>query len=371
MDFKKIDISKFQRNSSFYGEIPLLLSVKSFDLEAIRKRYIKSKQNVSSRVGSVERRKITTGGIVKLTIKNGTLTQEEILTKIPEPRGIDSFNDLIAISSENKVFIISGIDIKEISNPWFSYIHTVNFDRKSAEKILVSSSGYDAIFEYDLKTKSKTYEWFAWENGFSHGYDPQTGKKFYLTRKEEDYLRYKEQGEECIFISDPVKQILPTAKRSAFINSVVYDPENHENIIATFFHIGAVFNINRISNKTSKKLDGLKSPHGGQKFKNAYLGTSTSGGMVVAGTLDQKVGYYFNSLPGKPKYIGDLEWLQNSIVVDDNIVTIDSNRNSFVIFNPEKKYIDIIPFNMNWAIQDLIVSVPTSLHLSYIRELGA
>ncbi|OQX73195.1 MAG: hypothetical protein B6D61_12780 [Bacteroidetes bacterium 4484_249] len=370
MGFEKIDISKFRRNSSFYGEIPLLLSVKSFDLEAIRKRYIKSRQNVSSRVGSVERRKITIGGIVKLTIKNSVLTEEEILTKIPEPRGIDSFNGRIAISSENKVFIISSTNINEISNPWFSYIHTVNFDRKSNDRILVSSSGYDAIFEYDLNTKSKTYEWFAWENGFSHGYDPQTGEKFYLTRKEKDYLKFKEQGNECIFIANPVKQVLPTAKRSAFINSVVYDLENHDNIIATFFHIGAVFNINKKSNKTTIKLDGLKSPHGGQKFKNAYLGTSTSGGMVVAGTLDQKVGYFFNSLPGKPKYIGDLEWLQNSIIVNDNIVTIDSNRNSFVIFNPEKNVFDIIPFNNNWAIQDLIVSNPKPSHLSLIKGLG-
>ena len=371
MNTKKIDISKFRRDSSFYGEIHLLLTVKSFDLEAIRKRYIKSRQNVSSRVGSVERRKISIGGIVKLTIHKGVLSQDEILTKIPEPRGIDSFNDLIAISSENMVFIISGTDIKEISNPWFSYIHTVNFNRKSKERILISSSGYDAIFEYDLNTKNKTYEWFAWENGFSHGYDPQTGNKFYLTRKEEDYLRYKELGEECIFIADPVNQILPTAKRSAFINSVVYDLENHKDIIATFFHIGAVFSISKTSNKTTKRLDGLKSPHGGRKYGNGYLGTSTSGGMVVTGTLDRKVGYFFNSLPGKPEYLGDLEWLQNSIVVNNNIVTIDSNRNSFVIFNPEKKYIDIIPFNTNWAIQDFIVSVPKSSHLSFIRELGA
>ena len=41
---KRIDISKFQRDSSFYGQIDLLLTVKSFDLQAIRKRYLESKK---------------------------------------------------------------------------------------------------------------------------------------------------------------------------------------------------------------------------------------------------------------------------------------------------------------------------------------
>ena len=52
----KIDLSQFQRDHSFYGELNLLLTVKSFDLQAIRKRYLASKKN--KRAGSVERRKV-------------------------------------------------------------------------------------------------------------------------------------------------------------------------------------------------------------------------------------------------------------------------------------------------------------------------
>ena len=51
----KIDLSQFQKDHTFYGELNFLLTVKSFDLQAIRKRYLASKKN--NRSGSVERRK--------------------------------------------------------------------------------------------------------------------------------------------------------------------------------------------------------------------------------------------------------------------------------------------------------------------------
>jgi len=371
VNINKIDISRFQQNSSFYNRLQFLLTVKSFDLAAIRKRYIKSrKNNTSERVGSVERRKVTEGGIVQLEIDNGSVKNHQILARVPEPRGVDSHKGKIALSSENKVYIISGNEVKEFSDPWFSYIHTVNFERSGQNALLVSSSGYDAIFEYDLDTLSKNYEWFAWENGFSHGLDPKTGKKFYLTRRKDVYQQHKSQGEECIYINDPDSQVLPTAKRAAFINSVVYDSINEQEIIATFFHEGAVYSINKETNQAVLKLDGLKSPHGGQRSAGGFIGTSTASGMVVNGNIENKIMYLFHSLPGKPDSLGDLEWLQNSIVVDNNIITIDSNRNSFVIFNPEKKLIDIVPFDPNWAIQDMIISDPSHAQLSLIKEIG-
>ena len=45
MNANKIDISTFKRDHGFYGEIELLLTIKSFDLQAIRARYVASKNN--------------------------------------------------------------------------------------------------------------------------------------------------------------------------------------------------------------------------------------------------------------------------------------------------------------------------------------
>ena len=49
-----------------------------------------------------------------------------------------------------------------------------------------------------------------------------------------------------------------------------------------------------------------------------------------------------------------MEWLQNSIIVDHLIITIDSNRTSFIIIDPQNERYDIIPYNLDWAIQDMV-----------------
>ncbi|MFC2138737.1 hypothetical protein ACFLTE_11230 [Bacteroidota bacterium] len=353
MKIIETDISTFNQNSDFYPEIDLLITIKSFDLQAIRKRYLESKKSKSNRTGSVTRREVAEGGIAKMSIKEGQLFNVEILKKLKEPRGIDFYKGKFAISSENKVFIIDE-ELYEISNPWFSYIHTVNFHPVDQNKILISSSGYDAIFEYDYRKNTQTFEWFAWENGFENGFDPNTGEKVFLTRIPELAEIYDKEGINHIYIFDPESQTLPTAKRSAFINSVLYDTQNSKNIIGTFFHEGAVYSININNNKTTKILSGLKNPHGGRRFSNGHLATSTGDGRVVIQNKIKQI-LHFNKLLGKPDELGEMEWLQNSAFMGSNLITIDSNRNCFVICNLKKQMIDLIPYDINWAIQDIVI----------------
>ena len=102
---KRIDISNFKKDSSFYKQIDLILTVKSFDLQAIRKRYLESKKN--KRSGSTQRREPALGGVVSLSIYKGKLFDEEVLTQLKEPRGIDFLHKKLAISSEDKVYVIT------------------------------------------------------------------------------------------------------------------------------------------------------------------------------------------------------------------------------------------------------------------------
>ncbi len=67
----KIDISNFEEDHSFYDELDLLITIKSFNLQAIRKRYLESRKNKSGKAGSVERREVSTGGIARVKI-NGS-----------------------------------------------------------------------------------------------------------------------------------------------------------------------------------------------------------------------------------------------------------------------------------------------------------
>jgi len=347
----RIDLNTFERTNSFYKPKAFLVTVKSFEMQKIRERYLKSRKRKNGRVGSVERRETARGGLVYVEIEQGVITHYEILSFLPEPRGIDVAADMIAVSTENVVHLINDSGVERIDDPWFSYIHTVQFNHcHAADRLLVSSSGFDCIFEYDLNTYKRNWEWFAWEHGFNKGFNPETQKEVILTRRKEEARLLKAEGRDHIFISDPIKQTLPTAMRAAFINSVTYDCNARDKLLATFFHEGAVYRIDMNDGSAERILDGMKSPHGGRNFGDIYMATSTAKGEMV---FSDGRRISFSGLAGKPDELSDLEWLQNSAPFSDCIITIDANRNSFVLTDIENKQYDIIHVDPDWAIQDI------------------
>lgn len=368
MKHLELSLADFTRDHSFYAEVPLLLTIKSFDVQAIRKRYLESRSRLKSRAGSVSRRKIATGGLGFAVLKDGRINHHEVLLKLPEPRGIDARGNAIVFSSENKVISLQGENMAELENPWFSYIHTSFLNPTQPEKVLVSSSGFDAIFEFDLTTQQKTFEWFAWENGFDQGFDPELNDKVWLTRDLEVYKRHLAANRHTLLIDDPLQGSLPTAKRAAFINSVHYNPIDPGKILATFFHEGAVYEIDTQSMQAVKVMGGLKNPHGGQKVGSDYLATSTGSGQVFLGNTSKMKVFDFSYLPGKPEALAEVEWLQNSIPYHDFILTIDSNRNAFILFHPTRKLYDMVSFDKDWAIQDLVSYDPSEAQMQAIRK---
>ena len=344
-------LSTFKKDSDFYRPKAFLVTVKSFEMQKIRERYLESRKNKSGRIGSVERREVAEGGLVYVEIEKGVISHYEILSFLPEPRGIDVAKDMIAISTENVVHVIRKRGVERIDNPWFSYIHTLQFNHcHAADRLLISSSGYDCIFEYDLATFEQTWEWFAWEHGFQTGYSAKTGKDIWLTRNVTEASHLRQEGKDYLFISDPEKQILPTAQRAAFINSVEYDCKQTGKLLGTFFHEGAVYHIDMKTGHCKRILEGMKSPHGGRNYRDLYMATSTASGELLFSD-GKKIS--FVNMPGKPAELADLEWLQNSAPFDDCIITIDANRNSFVLIDPDSEQYDMIPFDPNWAIQDI------------------
>lgn len=367
MEITETDITTFERDKKFYGELDIAFTIKSFELSAIRKRYLESKKRGKSRTGSVERRKTANGGIAAARLSDGCLKDFTVLADLPEPRAIDITDDVVAFSSENIVYVILGRHLKTISNPWFSYIHTVSV---SENKILISSSGFDAVFEYDLQNGQKLSEWFAWENGFNKGFDPDKDKELLLTRDEKLAGKYEKEGKDFLLISHPLQQVLPTAQRAAFINSVVYDACDLSNIIATFFHEGALFSIDLRTGEPKKILTGLKNPHGGMRHNEFYAATSTATGEFVIGNLSRQQRINFSNLPGKSPELGDLEWIQNTKFHDGNFISIDSNRNCFIIFNLDRKVYDLVEFDGNLAIQDLAIAKIPDYSRTLIKSLN-
>jgi len=349
MQAEHIDLQTFKRDTSFYGSLDLWATVKNFDLQSIRARYLKSKQNKNSKTGSVERRAPAEGGIVSFSIHHGKLHSYEVLAKMKEPRGIACYKDKLAYSSENEVYIITQNKKECLKDPWFSYIHTVDFS-KDGKQLLVSSSGFDLLLEYDLGSMERISEWWAWEHGFSQGTDPETGEKVTLSRVP------MADKKDVRVISDPAKDVLPTAMRAAFINSAEYDRSEADTIIATFFHDGAIYSIDKKTGRAEVVIQDLKNPHGGMRISNGYMGTSTRSGHVVVKDGYSEKRYAFQALPDKPVALEGEEWIQNSKYLDNGcIISIDSNRTCFVIFDPENKLIDMIPYPDNLAVQDLLI----------------
>ena len=97
-------------------------------------------------------------------------------------------------------------------------------------------------------------------------------------------------------------------------------------------------------------IDGMKSPHGGRNYRKEYMATSAASGELFF-SKGEKIS--FTALRGKPDELADLEWLQNAAPFDDCIIAIDANRNSFILIDPDKKHYDMIPFDPNWAVQDI------------------
>ena len=371
MTRSSIDISTFTRDHDFYGEIDLLLTIKSFDLQAIRKRYIASrKANARGKAGSIERRAVDTGGIASLKIVRGQITGQNILALMCEPRAIDFSNGRFAYAAEKTIYIIDESRTHMLGHEWFSYIHTIQLSPWLDDHILIASSGFDIVFEMFIPSSRVTFEWLAWEHGFNEAHDPVTGQRILLTRSEAQARDFEKQGLRHMLVSNPREQVLPTAMRAAFINSVCYDPLNPEMILGTFFHEGSVYRIDRSSGKAQLSIAHLKCPHGGRRWASHMMCTSTAQGEVVVKTGMDTVVYSFSNLEGKLDSLKDLEWLQNSVPIGNLLVTIDSNRTSFVIFEPARKLIDIVPYDQNWAVQDLVAGSLNAQHEARLKQLS-
>jgi hypothetical protein len=351
----ELDLSHFEKDSEFYPPLDLVLTVKSFDLQAIRKRYIESRKNTSGKAGSVERRAVSKGGVAKVRLENGHLREIHTVSNLSEPRGIDYKDKRLAISLENKVYVFTESNFITLENPWFSYIHTVDFHPKDLNRILVTSSGYECIMEYNFLTKEKLWDWFAWDHGLNQAVDPKTNETFLLTKDEAQADRYADNNQAHLLINRPKDQDLPTAKRAAFINTARYDSHNPENIFVTLFHEGTVRSLEKTSGNHSVVLDAMKSPHGGHRLnEQQIMATNTAGGTVELQYGEERIHLLFKNIPGKPEELEETEWLQNSIHLESYIITIDSNRNALVIIDLEKRKYDTVPYNQDWAVQDMI-----------------
>ena len=96
-----------------------------------------------------------------------SLAESRWAFSVIEPYGIDICGNKIALATAKSVQLIdmhTG-ETRSCQHSWLNQGHTVEFS-PDGKKLLVGSSGFDAVFEFDTESGEVVWEWFAWDHGF-------------------------------------------------------------------------------------------------------------------------------------------------------------------------------------------------------------
>ena len=247
--------------------------------------------------------------------------------------------------------------------------------------LLVTSSGFDMIFELSLEDENFgdiLWEWHGWDYG-DEGLRFDTSKVFntFYTRDE----RYKgipflPNGEtKVVYVDNPLEYNgygIPAKLRATNINDAAYGKDG--KILATLFHRGAVIEIDRkkldSKGRPSVKivLEGLEQPHGINVNPSGYHVTSTGDarflildddyrpvrqvkleGMLVTGS--------------RAHFPKGLEWLQYTTRIKDDIYAmVDIHRKKLHIVDTKRKKYRSIELPPEWSVQN-VLPVPSYVEI--------
>src|SRR5262245_15426597 len=270
-----------------------------------------------------------------------------------EPYGVDAYGNRMALATAESVQLID-IDTGETrlcQNPWLVQGHTVEFS-PNGKRLLVGSSGFDAIFEFDTDSGDVVWQWFAWDHGFD-----RSKLGHYVVRSAAKYKTHAELGREVLLVEEPEKYKfgIPTQQKPAHLNSACYDSDG--KILVTLFHQGAGYVVDRNTGEVQEVISGLLVPHKLSKRKGGgYFISDTRRGKLIF--LDEKYRpRYEIALAGAPGVARspDLsEFLQNTTELrEDLFACIDIHRSSLWLIDVKRRRYRAIKFPVEWSVHDV------------------
>ncbi len=270
-----------------------------------------------------------------------------------EPYGVDASRNKMALATANSVQLID-MDTGEArlcNNPWLNQGHTVEFS-PDGKKLLVGSSGFDAVFEFDTASGEVVWEWFAWDHGFD-----RSKLGHYVVRSAARCRELAAMGHEVLLVEDPEKYKfgIPTRQKPAHLNSACYDADG--KILVTLFHQGAGYVVDRNTGEAQEIISNLLVPHKLSKRKNGgYFISDTRRGKLIF--LDEKYRpRYEIALAGTPGVVRspDLsEFLQNTTELRENLFAcIDIHRSSLWLIDVKRRRYRGIKFPVEWSVHDV------------------
>jgi len=270
-----------------------------------------------------------------------------------EPYGVDASRNKMALATASSVRLID-MDTGEARlchNPWLNQGHTVEFS-PDGKKLLVGSSGFDAVFEFDTETGEVVWQWFAWDHGFD-----RSKLGHYVVRSGARCRALAAMGHEVLLADDPEKYPfgIPTRQKPAHLNSACYD--SHGRILVTLFHQGAGYVIDRKTGEAKEVISGLSNPHKLSKRKcGGYFISDTKGGKLIF--LDEKHRPEYEvalaGMPGVARSPQLSEFLQNTTELrEDLFACIDIHRSSLWLIDVKRRRYRGIKFPAEWSVHDV------------------
>ncbi len=285
------------------------------------------------------------------------LDNTRLAFKMPEPHNVRFVNGKMLIAGNDRIrmYDLNTGSLDEITHPWFAQIHTMDVS-KDGSKILVASSGFDAIFEIDIATKKISWQWFAWDHGYN-----QSKLGHFVTASMDEARRLMESGSEVVYIQNPADYRgfgLPTRRRPVHLNAAHYDGDG--NILVTLFHKGSAIVIDRATGTPREVISGMVNPHKLiRNGKHGYFVSSTrEGRLIFTDNNFNAVREIFTSrLPGGRTFFSQgVEWLQNTTQLSEDIfAVVDIYRKTLWLLDIKRRTYRGINLPAAWALHDVFV----------------
>ena len=295
-----------------------------------------------------------------------SLAESEWAFSALEPYAVDVCGDKMALCGANYVKLISLVtgEVTPVSHPWLSQCHTVQFST-DGNRLLVASSGFDAVVEFDSNNQKVVWEWFAWD----HGYD-RSKLGHYVVRTAERSNALKAMGHEVLLVDDPRKYEfgIPTRISPAHLNSAYCDGD--ESILVTLFHQGNGIIVDKPTGSVREVIGGLMNPHKlSRRHGGGYVISDTRRGKLIF--VDAKLRPFreitLAAMPGNERPDRLSEFLQNSTELKkDLFACVDIHRNTLWLVNVQRRSYRGIKFPVEWSMHDV-----ASLNQSHQTQIGS
>lgn len=275
-----------------------------------------------------------------------------------EPTGLGVNKNKIAVGAGDTVELYD-LEAKTktlYKHPWFASIHTLEFSA-DGKRLLITSTGFDVIFEIDLPSGLIVWEWWAWDAGYDENPD-----HYRVTRAPVMNHLFEKMGLPVFRVSHPHEWQnkqgrvygLPTKQRAEHLNSARYD--EFGNILVTFFHSGRGLRVNYKTKESTVVLENLERPHGLMPREGGYLITDTQRGrfLFLNERMEPTGGVHVNELGGIQRDPDAPEWLQNTVKLRGHLfASIDIHRRKLWLIDVGSKRYRGLEIPEDWALQEV------------------